>query len=149
MVEAEALWVLYDGHVAIGLSLYVDMLVWRPDIIDCGMPYGYSLLFIGIEKWNKGLATAGLKGELSGCGGISATCIDDTTGAVVLTGVEMTASSTIDLTGFSTILWGLFYELELSMEGCITFGYKKLQFLNTYKYPKHFVHAEYFYKRKL
>lgn len=49
------------------------------------------------------------------CDGIGATDVDDTTGVVVLTGVEITASSTVDLTGYSTIFWGLFCELVLSI----------------------------------
>lgn len=93
------------------------------------MPLGYSLLFIGIENPNKGLATAWLNRLFLGYGGgvipclsTGATSIDDTTGTVVLMGVDITASSTVDSTGCSTTFWGLFCELTLPIEGYVIFG---------------------------
>ena len=56
------------------------------------------------------------------CYGTDANGIDNTIGAVILTEVEISTSSTVNPTGYSTTFLGLFYELVLSTGGHIIFG---------------------------
>lgn len=65
--------------------------------------------------------TIGLNKAFPDCGGgvtpydgVGTTSVDYATRLVVLIGVDTTASSTVDLTGYSTIFWGLLCALLLS-----------------------------------
>lgn len=89
------------------LSAYVDTLVLRPPVIKNGMPYGYSLLPVGIKKLRgsddlgllkKGPVTIGLKGRfrsycrgITPCDGVGDIVVVDTVGAVVRLGDETIA----------------------------------------------------------